>query len=304
MKKISANVFVEDRYSVPPRYRGCNSGFVVTADGIVMIDTPMMPNDALKWRDEISRHGRVRYLVNTHHHIDHTTGNFFFEGTVVSHQGVRDSFYGPVKSVMNIEQDEAARRAGQGPVENIRLLVKEYDPGGLRLLEDFRLRAPTVTFSDRLCLYAGEHTFELIHQPGHTPSHIGVYIPQERVFFAGDNFTCRTQPSLAYCRPLAWVESLREIELLDIDVMVPGHGEVCDKSEVRRFRRFIQQCIALVQEALAKGWSKEEAVARITFDDLYPGGREALPVHPGAEQQRRNVGQLYDVLAQRDPERK
>lgn len=297
MKQISTSVYVEDQFSVPPRYRGCNPGFVVTSEGIVMIDTPMMPHDAVQWRDDISQRGAVRYIINTHHHIDHTTGNFFFPGTVVSHQGIRDSFHGPVKSVMNIKQGEDANQAGLGPIENIRLLVKEYDPEGLPLLENFSLRTPTVTFTERLALYVGEHTFELIHHPGHTSSHIGVYVPQEKVFFAGDNFTNRTQPSLAYCSPLEWVNSLKMIEELEIDVVVPGHGEVCDKSEVRQFRRFIQDCIDMVRSAIKEGMSKEEAAIKISFDELYPKDRSILAVHPGAEQQRRNVLQLYDVLS-------
>ena len=262
-----------------------------------MIDTPMMPTDALKWRADIVQRGEICYIINTHHHIDHTAGNFFFPGTVVSHQGIRESFYGPIKSVMNIKRSEDAVKAGQGPIENIRLLVEEYDPQGLALLNNYQLRAPTITFTGRMTLYVGQHTFELFHHPGHTSSHIGVYIPEERVFFAGDNFTNQTQPSLAYCLPHDWVDSLKKIEALAIDVVVPGHGESCDKSEVREFRLFIQQCIDTVQKALNQGMSKEEAVGKISFEKLYPKDQSNLAVHPGAEQQRRNVLQLYDALS-------
>lgn len=59
MQQLTKNVFVETGV------RGCNHGFVKTADGIVMIDTPQKPTDALKWRDEIARHGEVRYIFNT-----------------------------------------------------------------------------------------------------------------------------------------------------------------------------------------------------------------------------------------------
>jgi cyclase len=263
-----------------------------------MIDTPMMPTDALKWRAEIERHEKILYIINTHHHIDHTAGNFFFPGTVVSHQGIRESLYGPVKSVMNVKHSEDAVKAGRGPIENIRLLVEEHDPDGLSLLNNYQLRAPTITFTERLTLYVGKHTFELYRHPGHTASHIGVYIPEERVFFAGDNFTNRTQPSLAYCLPFDWVDSLKKIEAMAIDVVVPGHGEICAKSEVREFRLFIEQCIDMVQKALNHGVSREEAAAKISFEKLYPKDQSNLPVHPGAEQQRRNVLQLYDVLTQ------
>ena len=50
-----------------------------------------MPTDAVKWRDEINKHGEVRYLINTEPHGDHTTGNCFFGGTVVAHEGTREA---------------------------------------------------------------------------------------------------------------------------------------------------------------------------------------------------------------------
>jgi len=49
MKKITNNIYVETGF------RGCNPGFVVTKEGVVMIDAPQIPTDALKWRDEIAK---------------------------------------------------------------------------------------------------------------------------------------------------------------------------------------------------------------------------------------------------------
>lgn len=59
MEKISDNVYVETGFE------GCNVGFVVTGEGVVMIDTPQIPTDAIDWRDEIKKYGPVRYLINT-----------------------------------------------------------------------------------------------------------------------------------------------------------------------------------------------------------------------------------------------
>ena len=275
MKQIAADVYVEDQFSKPPRFRGCNPSFVTTSEGIVMIDTPMRPTDAIKWRDNIAQKGQLRYIINTDHHPDHITGNYFFPGIVVSHELVRE-----------------AVKASTGLVDNIRLRIKELDPEGLPLLDEhYQLRAPTITFTERLALYVGEYTFELIHLPGHTPAHIGIYIPQERIFFAGDNFTNSVQPSFADCLPLQWVESLKKIEAMDIDVVVPGHDEVCDKSKIREFRLFIQRCIDMVSEAIEQGVSKEQAADTISFEGYYPS------VLTGPEVQRTNVLRLYEMLS-------
>jgi glyoxylase-like metal-dependent hydrolase (beta-lactamase superfamily II) len=47
-----------------------------------MFDSPMVPRTAVQWRGEIAKKGEVRYTINTHHHVDHTTGNFFFPDKV------------------------------------------------------------------------------------------------------------------------------------------------------------------------------------------------------------------------------
>ena len=299
MKQITANVSVEDQFSVPPVCRGSNWGFVTTSEGIVMIDTPMVPRTAVEWRNKIAKEGEVHYIINTHHHVDHVTGNHFFPGTVVSHEGVKEMFKAPLARVAGSERLEEAAKIGQGTMGYIRLLVGEHDPESLPLLEDYQyqIKEPTITFTERLNLYFGEHTFELIHMPGHTESHIGVYIPQKKVFFTGDNFTNGTQPSLAHCLPLEWVASLKQIEAMDIDVVVPGHGEVCDRAEVREFRLFIQKCIDMTRAAIKEGMSAEETAETLSFEELYPVNRCNPAVHPGSAMQKKNVLRLYEVLS-------
>ena len=293
MKQFTANVSIEDQWSVPPRCRGSNWGFVTTSDGIVMIDSPMVPKTALEWRDKIARKGEVRYLINTHHHVDHITGNFFFPGAVVSSQGVKELFDAPLNKVAGSERLEEALKIGQGTLGYIRLLVGEHDATSLPLMEKhhYQLKAPAITFTERLNLYVGGQTFELMHTPGHTEAHIGVYMPQAKVFFAGDNFTNTVQPSLAYCLPLEWVESRKKIEAMDIDVIVPGHDEVSDKKKIQEFRLFIQRCIDMVRDAIEKGMSKEQAADTISFEGFYPS------VLTGPEAQRMNVLRLYEMLS-------
>ena len=57
--------------------RGCNPSFVVTSDGVVVIDTPQLPTRAVAMRAEAESHGPIRYLINTEHHVDHIFGRVF-----------------------------------------------------------------------------------------------------------------------------------------------------------------------------------------------------------------------------------
>jgi cyclase len=293
VKLVTANVYAEDRFSVPPYDRGCNPGLVVTTGGLVMVDTPMWPTDAVRWRNEIAGLGQVIYIVNTHHHPDHIAGNYFFPGCVVAHELVKPLFRQPVASQVVSKPALAGIQYPILPEDSIRLEIKYADPEGYPLMKDYFLREPTLTFSQQLNLYLGGHTFELLHLPGHTAGHIGVFVPEEKVFFAGDNFNNQFQPLLSNCLPLEWIDSLKRIESLDIDYVVPGHGAVCGRREIREFRQFIETCVSLIRGALRRGMSREEAAAEISFEGLYPA------VHPGAEQQRYNVLWLYDVLAKK-----
>lgn len=280
-RQVTPNVYVEDQYSKIPVYRGSSHGFVTTSEGVVMIDTPMMPTDAMRWKFEIERIrnekkiGDIRYIINTDSHHDHTTGNSMFSppGVVVSTQGIKENF-------PNV------------PMELTKRQISEIDPGDLFMLSLYRPSPPTITFSEKLTLYVGDHTFQCYHMPGHTPQHGGVYVPEERVFFAGDNFTYKSQPNLRFSMPLEWVESLKFIESLNVDWVVGGHSEFGPKSAVAEFRQFLQTAIDQVRDAIKKGWTKEETVEKLEFESL-----TGPAVHPGRGTQRGNVARFYDVLS-------
>jgi len=287
-QQITPNIYAEDRFNLD---RGCTTSTVTTSEGVVMIDSPQFPTEAVKWRDAIGKLGKVRYIINTDYHPDHIMGNYFFPGTVVSHQGVRQMLAGSIADLVASERAEKLRGSALGIVEYIHLRIKEKDPDGLPLAQHYEIRPPTITFSEALNLYVGKHTFQLMHLPGHTQYHIGVYVPEEKVFFAGDNFTGALQPSMAHCLPLEWVQSLKKIQKLDAEIIVPGHGKIGGKKELREFTAFLQKCIDRVTEAIKTGISEEEAVNTISFLDLRPA------IHPDPKMQRSNVLRLYQMLS-------
>src|SRR4030043_68315 len=84
MEKITEHVYAETTF------RGCNSSFVVTAEGVVVIDTPMVPSEAKKWREEIEKYGPIKYVINNEPHNDHVAGNCWMGGTLVAHEGTRE----------------------------------------------------------------------------------------------------------------------------------------------------------------------------------------------------------------------
>ncbi len=233
MKKITPNVYVETGF------RGANCSFVTTTEGIVMIESPQMPDEAVKWRDEIAKLGMVRYLINTEPHGDHFSGNYFFQGTVVGHEGTR-------AAILAANVDQFKER------------MKSMSPASLSLLGGFDFRPPTITLSERLTFYLGNHTFKLIHMPGHSPYQVAVFVPEERVVFTSDNIV-RAQPYLHQAMPLEWLESLKRYQELDADFFVPGHGDVCDKSYIPEMSAQIQAWVNVAKAALIQGLTVDQA---------------------------------------------
>ena len=269
MQKITDNVYAETEI------RGCNPGFVVTGEGVVMIDAPAVPTDAIRWRDEIAKHGPVRYLINTEPHPDHTTSVGFFGGTVIAHEGARE-----VLSSASVEQ--------------YRGFLQAVDPESLSLVDGMHYRLPDITLSQRLNLYLGDHTFQLIHLPGHTPFQVAVYIPEERVVFTSDNVFSKVQAWLQQALPYEWLDSLKRIQELEADVLVPGHGSICDRSYIPEMSAFIQAWIDAVAKAINQGMSLEEAQDKISFIDRYPMEAGSEPM--AQQVQHMNVARLYEVL--------
>jgi cyclase len=269
MQKVGRNVYVGTDI--------CNHSFVTTTEGVVMIDTPMAPSAAAVWKDEIARHGTLLYLINTEGHMDHFGGNYFFDCTIVAHEGAR-------KGILEAQVDAYAQMIGMAaPGEGVP--------------EGFYLRPPTVTFNDRMTLHVGGNTFHLMSLPGHTPFQAMVYLEEEGVLFAGDNVVCKTMPFFHQAVPLEWLDTLKRLEDLDIQVVVPGHGEICDKGCVAWMTAEVRVWIDAVKAAMEKGMTMEEAQDKVSLLDRYPApeGRPDMR----AMFQRMSVGRLYEMLKRR-----
>lgn len=263
MQKIAENVYVETSFS------GCNVSFVVTTEGVLMIDTPMAPADALKWRDEIAQYGQVCYLVNTEPHIDHFAGNGFFDGTVVAHEGTREA-------ILNAS------------VEQLRGVLASMLPVSSAPEDDFSFSPPAITLSQRLTLYLGKHTFKLINMPGHSPFQVVVYVPEEGVMFTSDNVVNGSPPFMHQALPYEWLESLQQMRQLEADIFVPGHGNICNRGYLRKMSNTVQTWIDAVSEAIDKGMSLEEALNDISILDSRDERTKQI--------QHMNITHLYEVL--------
>lgn len=273
MQRLTDNVYVECYI------KGCNPSFITTGEGVVLIDTPQFPLDAVRWREEIARHGRAAYLINTEPHVDHISGNFFFqEPTVIGHRNLPERFERSI-----------------GTLEVLNERTRQADPEGVWLLQGYQYnKQPTVTLDDEMTLQLGDHTFQIKYLSGHTNCELAVICPQERVAFVSDNVFCRVQTFLQEAYPLEWLAALQTISTWDVDYIVPGHGEVCTKDYLPEQAAVVEEWVETVRRAIDRGLTKEQAAAEISFLDRLPMGQGLDFLGPWV--QRANVWRLYDVL--------
>jgi cyclase len=286
MEQVTPNVHTNTRI------RGCNPSYVTTSDGVVVIDTPQLPTRAVAMRAEAEAHGPIRYLINTEHHVDHIFGNYYFKGAgrVVNHQGLYDNFM-VVAPLLD-------------PFAYAREAIPTHDPEGAAIFPDREeyYRDPnkgTIVFTGDLTLRVGEHTFRLLHTPGHTPGQLAVHVPEERVVFTGDTIFNGCQTWLMTSDVDPWIEALERISSLDAEHLVPGHGPVTTLRACQEQRAILLEWKAAVAVAVARGWSREETIARTkaTFEQRFPVdiGQEYMMDYILTH----NAGSLWDKLAGR-----
>ncbi|MBO0689190.1 MAG: MBL fold metallo-hydrolase [Candidatus Dormibacteraeota bacterium] len=282
MRRVSEHAFTEIYFW------GCNPSFVATDDGVVMIDTPQQPIDAVRWRERMLEHGPIRSLINTEPHPDHILGNAYYPGVeVVAQSELQQRYEESIPTLTSPERLEALKRS---------------DPDSVWLFghASYPPNPPTRTFTDELTIRTGRHTFHLVHLPGHTRPQTAVHVPEERVLFTGDNIFCRTKTFIQEADPWDWLAALDWIERLDVDVIVPGHGEPCDRGYVAEQRAILLRWLAAVEGFVDRGLTEEQAL-REPLDmpaiDPYPLGQRLFDEMDHLDSL--NVRNLYGRIQER-----
>ena len=208
------------------RHQSHQAIFIVTPKGVIVTD-PISTEAATWLKAEIRKltDQPVRYVIYSHHHNDHITGGSIFAETALF-----------------VSQQAARER-----------LLKNADPD---------IPVPDLTFTDRMSIDLGGKHVELIYTgKNHSDNSLVVLLPQNKLLFAVDFIPVETVAyrTLPDSYPDDWIESLKQVERLDFDTLVPGHGKIGKKEHVRQFREYLEALRAAVREQIQKGASLEEA---------------------------------------------
>ena len=256
--KVSSRVYANTKGET-----GGNVGIIILRGSVAAVDA-QYPVSGLDFRRSITSvtEKPVKYLLLTHSHGDHVFGTQVFEDCEIIAQRLLK------------ERMEANLKADWSPkgLEKMFEDARKNRPEQAQLLMGLNIVLPTKTFEEHYSLGEG---VELLHLTGHTADSTVVYVGDDKILFSGDlvfagQFPWGGEPT---ADPDRWIESFRKILVMDIDAIVPGHGLVCGKEEVREYLAFFEGVRREMRRLIAEGASIEEAVEYSGYPSFYPPGR-------------------------------
>jgi glyoxylase-like metal-dependent hydrolase (beta-lactamase superfamily II) len=253
-------------------YARVNAGAIVGPEWTVLIDTLPYPEETLEIKDFIQNRleSPIRYLINTHHHADHTLGNYLFpDAIVVGHELCRE--------LLDTRGREALKEA------------KLHN----RELSDIEIVLPDVTFDEgEIGLRTGKRTLQLIPLPGHSVDGIGVLLVEDKVLFSGD--VMMPIPYLIDGDLDAMADSLKRIPKLKLENLVQGHGEIILRGEIPIAAKINLNYMAVVVKHAKKALRRKNPEEYLASIDVESCGKNRILLNGLAEElHRRNLIALY-----------
>jgi cyclase len=249
IQEIAKNIFVE------LDYEGANVGCILTEAGAIVIDTPMIPEEARHWAKTVAElTDKVLYVFNTDHHRAHIIGNQFFDAPILAHEAAW-------KEMSNYKDTF---------IERTKNLFKKR-PEVQKQLNQIKIVRPELCFTGRLVMEKGERELHFIHLGGHTPATSGLYLPDEKILFSGDLLVVNEHPALGQCNSEEWLRRLRWLRRQRFAAIVPGHGPLCNVEASEPVSEYIRAMRSKVRSQYKAGRTKAEAAVVISqMIDYFP----------------------------------
>jgi cyclase len=257
-------------------YAGSNSVFLVTNDGVLVIDTRQHPRAGQELIAEIHKitDKPIRWVINSHFHGDHTFGNAAFQAAgakFIAQQETR-------RIMQKVQAKEMERRQGYFKSHN-------YDPNEVKVI------LPDLTFDTGMTVWLGGREVCLMYLgPGQQDGDTFVYFPHARALFTPGSFATRNIPNMAFTTSVdSWINLLNRVAgMKDVDTILPAHGDIATSADVKEFAAMLRDEYTTVKAAADKGVSLEEAQRTLTFPQ-YKDWRNYGRI-------KEEIGSLYELI--------
>jgi len=273
-ERVSDDIYV----FTSERYAQVTAGAILYPDGAVLVDTLAFPAETKQIRDFLENRlgAKVRYVINTHYHSDHTNGNYLLTNAhFIAHQLCREK-------LDTVGRTGLARAKQQTPeLANVEIVL------------------PSILLSEgSIQLNLGKKTVQIFSTPGVSPDSVSVMLKEDRILFAGDMMM--PLPYIADGDIDDLERSLQSIPSLGLENVVQGHGEVILRGEiddaVRANLRYLENLRKKVEAAVKKKRPRD-AMREI---DIESCGKNRIALNGLAAQlHQANCFALYDKLTRK-----
>ena len=247
---------------------GCNTGIIDNGDYLTLFDPFFSIDPANELKAVLKKRfpkKKVRYIINSHWHDDHTKGNQYFkpEATIIGTQELRDNMlsrFNPNKDQIreSLNQDLKKYQIEKTETKNeiYRNEIQQYWIPGitaeLKSLSSYQLTPPDLIFSDSILLKGKDFDINVIsYGSGHTESDIVIWLPHAKVIFMGDLLFVQRHAGMGHGNYFDWLKYLDKIELKSPSIFIPAHGSIEGAESVRQLRKYLE-FVFLTAKAIAE----------------------------------------------------
>lgn len=255
---------------------GGNAGFIDIGDYLIIVDTTGHLDAAKDLKRAITQYTQKEpnFIVITHYHMDHLMGTSLFDISTQIMTSDRTMKYiqtegrkrieelkkmdlNEMEESLKTEKDEEKRKE----IESDLFFLKTIRS------DDFIIREPNITFKEGCVIHGTERNVHLrTFKKAHTDGDVIVYIPEEKILFAGDLLFARRDPWLGSGDPEGWISVNDELLTFDFKVSVSGHGNLASKEEFSLESKYIKEILELVKEKIDSGEDPTQ-IKREDFSD-------------------------------------
>lgn len=255
-----------------PVFKGCNQGWVIFKDFVLVIDANF-PDQAAEVIAEIRKQTDkpIRYVFDTHYHGDHADGNAVYtkNGTVaVASERSKPLF--ETKGIAAYQQSQKSKPEVYG---------------------ELPYEIPSLYFPKQLVIDDGEQRVELLYfGHAHTMGDAVAWLPKHNILFTGDACVNGAFNYTGDSNTASWINVLNALAELPVKTIAPGHGDLADKQLLARQKRWFVELRAYVQQGIDAGKSLDELKGEIDF----PFYKEWTGVD--AKERTENIEHVYKEL--------
>jgi len=267
-----------------------NSIAIIGDDGVLVVDSTTFPSLAKRMIADIQRltDKPVRFLVNTHWHPDHFSGNGVYrekypDAVILSTASTRDQietagrpYEDPkpleasaprLQAMLSSGKDPSGNALNEADVEMVKRLIADR-PNVIAEKRQIKHTPPSMTFEKQVDIYLGKRKVQVMFLGrGNTEGDAVVYVPDSKVLITGDLLVNPTPYGLGSFFN-EWIVTLKQLQSMDAMTIIPGHGPVeHDKEYLGLVIRLLQTTVDQVQQAFKQGLSLEETQKKVDLEE-------------------------------------